>query len=1143
MATAPLLNFFDNSGTTTNLVVTTNTASLILTGSVSSNTVDIQISINGSTFVSDPSLVGFNFPTFTVPNLNSFPSGLDLENGTNVIQLRAIDTSGSASPITTATIYLSTEIDMGVSAPAPTGVVMNRYATYIEITWSDENLTGVTGFNVYASTEPGGLGSGYLRLNAQMISASSPKSTEFVESNTQTVSYDFEQTTIDDRDLYFKYGTFSTSTGQDIELLSRNNFSLFAAPKYRVTTSFSNLLEIRRYGFKHTRSAEFASGTLNGSTFGVIRPDTPIYYVVTAVYIDNAINRMLESRYSIELTGGPLPLDVNVRGIKVRDQTQVATDYIRTLQVVAPELSLIPGSTVREVHIEPFSNEIQKAYFLMDFVHRAKSFPALLAIDDPNKTGVPIPVENSQYKTNLKTALSIPDDVSVQALIDNAFDSLAKNFGISRQGRTQSTVLQTFFTTTKPTKDLYVQQNAVVRSSTDGTAPRFISIGQAVLPFSTSSTFYNPSKRRYEIKVQMLADTPGEAGNVPAGALDTIVSGAAGFFTENEGAAFGGTENQSNLQLSEVASRALVSLDTGTAGGYERLAASVPGVQSFLIVRSGDQYMMRDYDPVRMKHIGGKVDIYLKGLVERAIQQVFAFQFSVAINIRFEVIDPVNLIFRAKDSRLSVNNPIESMLYNPSENLGLFNFSNFPTSAYDLTGVEYVDFRTIKLNTIIPQPATLIDDFVEGDYRYRSNNKFYPGVQPVRSVSTVVGQVSGALDPGVGFTLWKTQDPLIEGESTISKNYIEINQVDNVPSGDPIAINNELHVLIGLIEEPLGSVGINSFTIRVYSEDRAIEFNGPNSVDPDFYIVGGTQSSPLNIVRSSFSNIPNGSTVSVDYEHDENFTVTYNVNDVLNRVQESLDKMKHITADVIAKQAIENPLDILATVQLKPGFNQASVDNEIRTVYSNLINSKMVGDPVYVSDIVAVIDNVDGVNFVVQPFTKMTLQDGSLRVRDPIPNDSTFLPSLSSGSNAVYILDNPLPFSTTDGGGPADISKGVYLDNLAMELAPNLVEVGNILNSAFIIGNQGAVIANYSDDATLSQNNFTPADIIAARKRLTANKVVISLNISSSPPDVPSLHSFSATYVVSGDTGVKDIITSQVEYLDIGNLTLTFKQA
>src|SRR5690606_37457406 len=141
------------------------------------------------------------------------------------------------------------------------------------------------------------------------------------------------------------------------------------------------------------------------------------------------------------------------------------------------------------------------------------------------------------------------------------------------------------------------------------------------------------------------------------------------------------------------------------------------GLLETKIVESGDPFMMRDYDEVRNKHIGGKVDVYVRGTLERTIQETFAFQFSIARSTRFDVIDPTNLIFRARDSRLTEDNPISEMLYNPSQDLGLRNHSTTPTASYDLTGVVIVDYQTIQLNTSIPQPNTFLDDFVEGDYR------------------------------------------------------------------------------------------------------------------------------------------------------------------------------------------------------------------------------------------------------------------------------------------------------------------------------------------------------------------------------------------------------------------------------------------
>jgi hypothetical protein len=843
------------------------------------------------------------------------------------------------------------------------------------------------------------------------------------------------------------------------------------------------------------------------------------------------------------MPGSPLPITQDIKGLKIRDQSQVARDYIQVVQQVAPELSLIPGSTIREVHVEPFSNEIQKTYFLLDFVHRAKSFPALLAIDDPTLSGTSIPVSDSAYKINLRTALATNDDVTVQSLINSAFDSLAANYGIVRKGPQRSVIEQIFYTTTAPVRTLYVNQNAVVRSSTTPTAPRFIAKGlYSIPPQPEAARFYNPTKKRYEVKVQMYADTPGLAGNVPANTLDIVESGANGFLTINESAAIGGSDNQSNLDLATSAMQSLVGVDSGTRYGIEKIVSSVPGVLSYYVVDAGNQYMMRDYDPIRRKHTGGKVDIYIKGTIERTVVETFAFEFDVVSGMRFQVIDPTNLIFVALDSRLTPNNPIAEMLYNPSRDQGLRNYSTIPVSSYDLSGVVYVDYRTIKLNTSIPQPDTAYDDFIQGDYRFRSNNKFTPTVQPIVSVSSVVGQVSGALDNTFGYTLYKLQDPLYEGESVQSTDYVSVNQYLGQPSGAPIQVNGETHVLIGTINESLNSVGINRYTLKVYSEDRTVLYAGPDGVSPDYLVIPGTQTSPLSIVRTALSSIPDGSTVSVDYEHDENFAVTYVVNDVLQRVNDEIDAKRHITADILVKQAIENPLYIETTVVLKPNSVQSTVDINLRTSYSNAINNKNVGEDVHVSDVIASFDNTEGVDYIVTPFNRMTLANGSYRAKDELASDFVFLPSISAGVNAVYLLTQPLPFATSNGGGPNNIFHCVYKDSLSMTNARSIEDVSSGLNQSYIIGSDGAIIPGFSDDATLSKSYDTAIEILNARKNLTANRVLVSLDFGQSPPDVPTNHSFAASYIVSGDVSAKDVYVSNLEYLTSGDLTITYKK-
>lgn len=1154
MTTAPRINYPDGSGTTESLVLTSNSFGFVFTGVVDSNVVDVQIDVNGAGFVSDPSLVDLSLPDFTVPNLLVFPQGLQLEKGPNVIRLRAIDISGSYSPPSTISVNVVSQADLQTVLSPPTGVRLQRNSRSVQVEWSDVSPDAPTGYNVYASTGPGGSGSGYLRVNEDTIPVTSPTSIEEDVNDLFSSSTTFDNPDSDDpfavtpdsldaKDLVVTSDLADAGSGAVTSTVSRTRVPLGVDPKYRVTLSVQSVRQTSFFRFVHNRDEGITNGILNSDVFSAVGGESPLYYVVTAVYFNKATGQLQESRYSNELVGAPLPLDTTIRGIRIREQNVVVQDYILEVNQTEPTLALIPGSTVREVHIEPFGNEAQKLYFLMDFVHRGKSFAALLQVDDPNHTGTSIAVSDSAYKQNLRSALALSSDAAVQSLIDSAFDSLAANFGVPRQGPRPAQTVQTFFTTTRPTRDLVVAQGAIVQSSRNSAAPRFVTNGAVTMVADNAQAYYNPAEKRYEVRVQVVAEIPGGAGNLPADEIDTVVSGADGLQTVNTFASDFGRDRQSNLELSEVASRKLFSLDTGTEGGYEMAAVGVPGLLEVLIVKSGDPDMMRDYDPVRHKHIGGKVDAWVKGTIERTITESFAFQFSVAKNVRFDVIDAVNLVFRARDSRLTESNPIDEMLNNPSQGLGLRNNSNTPVTPYDLTGVTILDYRTIQLNTSIPQPETLLDDFVEGDYRFRSNNRFTASFQPVRRVTSVVGEVSGTLDPDDGYTLFKLQDPLLEGESTISTDYVEINQVDGIPSGNSVAVNDERHVLIGSFEEPLDSVGINSFTLRVFSADRSVEYRGPDQTDPDYLVLAGTQTTPIRIVRSTLSNIASGAEVSVDYEHDENFRVTYVVNDVLQQLQARLNRMRHITADVLAKQSVENRMSTEATVQLLPNADQASTDSAIRTNVTVLTDSKGVGGAIRVSDQVSVMDAANGVDFIVQPFTRFTLADGALRVRDEVLSDYVALPSLSQFANQVFILTQALPFDTSDGGGGPTVHHGVYMDELIMLQASSLEDVGTALHKSWIIGRLGAVIPGYSDDATLLPEFVTAAAVAEERVRRTANRVVISLDAGAVPPDVPTNHAFAATYVVSGDRGVKDLETSQIEYLTPGDLVLTYRAA
>lgn len=1145
MASAPQIEARDGSFTTS-LVLSTNQKSIVLSGLAAANTIDIQVSINGGPFVSDPTLVRLDGPAFYVPNSASHPDGLELQFGQNVILLRAIDLVGGVSATSSAQltrVQASTQSD----AVIPSGVRVRRRRGAVNLLVSDRLPTdnpGFTdplvfrGFNFYASTSAGGT-TGRFRINASPVTEVTTQEEEVAEISSSRAVFTPEGT------LARTVVTLEDGFGQVLSTVSNTIVDVSeVVTDMRFTTSLSSYELENFVGFVHVRNATEADGTINSDQFVDVEASEPLYYTVTALYFDPAQNLEFETPHSQEVLGSPLVIDTTIRDLPGRTRIQVVTDYVAAIQRLDQEISLIPGSTTRDVSIDPFASEIERVWFILDFVHRAGSFLTLLQIDDPNNDGVSDAVASSSYKQALKAALGLQSDLAVQNLIDAQFDKLGGNFTKVRLPGRPAVGQVVFFTATRPQRDFTIPSGAVVSTDADADnglpSVRYVVGGTFVMVAADADAYFNFDTQLYEITVDITAEVTGSNGNRSAGQIKNVVSGVSGLQVINREATRFGTSRESNSDLATRAQLGFVGVDPGTEGGYASTAAESIGIVKSKIVKSGDPLMMRDYDEVRRKHIGGKVDIWVQGLRERTVTEKFSFSFEVARDIRCQIIDLETLTFRVLDARVTVNTPIGEILDDPAQGFGVRNVTT--GSDYDLTGVLIVDFETFRVNTAIAQPATSINDTITADYRFRSINQFTFSLQPVRRVVSVSGQSSGPLDIDEGFDLYKTDDPLLTGESTIAKDFLVINQVGGIPTGDAISVSDEAHIMIGFFEEPLRNVGINTATLKIFNEARTIEYFGPAALAPDYDVVAGTATTPVKIVRTNASRILSGETVVVDYQHDENFTVTYVINDLLQQLQQRINSRRHLTADVLVKQAVQNSVVFDTTVQLKQGASRDTVDPAVRTNVSIELNSKLIGQGTAQSDMINAVDSTEGVDFQVLPLARMGYADGSRKLRVSLLSTNTRVPSLDIGGNIVFILTNALIYPTTDGGGLPTEHKGVFADDEPMVLAASLTSVGGGAGQAFIIGSGGASILGFSDDATLIAEGITdPDDIVAERLRLTANHVVVSLSGAGSPVDNPDQHKYAVSYVIRGDAGPHDIVPTQVEFVDLGEFTLTLK--
>jgi hypothetical protein len=1146
MATAPQITLRSGTGYTTNLVFTTNEEAVFVSGTVDNSTAAIQVSVNGGAFVTDPTLILLTLNNFIIPNPSNYPSGLMLDLGENVIKVRTIDIVGGVSPISTVTVTRVVDI-VNLLTSIPTGIQVQRNLNTVTIQaaipvvpTNQGPAPQFIGFNFYASTAAGGT-TGYFIINQTPVTTASTTTGENVFA-TQTFGTTWSgpgETTKYVRVRISTEDQFNNELSVQMDQLLPTT-GLFDT--WRVNGSFQDFALTSYASFTHDRTGTLA-GTLNSDQWSGVANTDPLYYVVTAIYFDPTTNSEIETPYSQEVLGTPLVIDTNIRDLPTRTQLQITLDYITAIQRVNTEVAMVPGSTTRDVSIDPFASESERLWFLMDFVHRSQSFLTLLQIDDPGNTGTSVSVASSAYKTALQAALGYTSTSAVQALIDTQFAKLAANVNKFRLPGQPSVGQVVVYTTSAPTQNITIPSRTVVSTNGDPTtniaSQSFVIGGFYVLPATNALAYYNFDTKQYEVTVDITAQSIGSAGNVSSGTIVNI-AGVSGVQVINRNATVFGTDIETNDQLATRGMLGFVSVDTGTEGGYAETAASQIGITKAEIIKSGDALMMRDYDPLRMKHIGGKVDIWIQGIQEATVQDTFAFTIGIGSAVRVQVLDPTNLIFEVLDSRVTATSPLIEILNNPLLNLGVYNAT--AAESYDLTGLVILNYNIFQINaTLTDQPTTHLDDVIYADYRFRINNEFLFTNQPVRRVISVVGEISGALDPAHGYALYKTDDPLLNGESTIAKNYLQVVQYNGIPSGNTIAINAELHVLIGFQNEPLDSIGINTATIAVYSEDRLTEYSGPTSDIPDYEILEGTTTSPAAIVRTSTTTIPNGATVSVDYSHDENFVVTYVINELLTQFQTVLNSMKHATADVLAKQAVQNFVTIETTVQLADGATKNNVDPKIRTAVSLALDTKTIGQGIAQSNVDSAINDTTGVQFNVLPMALMAYADGSLKLRESVASDYEPLASLAIGGNVVFILTQELENPTTDGGGYVTEHHGVFQDDQQLTNATSLLTVGQNAGQGWVIGSDGAIIQGYSDDATLAAEGFLPDQIPAQRLLLTANHALVSILGSGTTPDNPENHVYTISYVVRGATGSQDITVSSMEYTDLGNLVLTYR--
>ena len=1102
----------------TTLAFSLTQTSRFFTGVLPEDAVDVEVSLYGQGYTSDSTLVSFSSSGFTIPNPASFPNGLDLFSGDNVIRVRSVNLSGGRSPEAVATVRLLPPATTDVFSP-PTNIVLERLDGSVRVRALGVTDSRVTGYNFYAAADTGGGSVGYSRINVNVI-ASGEK--------IQTVSELYRLTSSNiarhSDPLYYR-AKIDQETAAEV-VLSTDVDSRVEIPQtvtdVQTDVIVSSVTTDTYYSFDHDRRGNSLSvpPTIFSGIFASTPPTELLYYVVTAVYFDTTVQTEYESYFSTEVSGAPASVRQQINGITAVTRQQILESAIASIYRQNPYIAVQPGAVVRDIFLDPFVTESERLRLILDYIYRASSFDTLLLVDDPSGSGTSIDPASSSYKTALAAAFFFSNANDVQKVIDGSFDKLAANFNATRAAGTSSIGEVRFYTSFAPTSTVDIPLGTAV----NGGGIEFRTTRSASLPLGQLASFYNPSTRQYSLTVPVRATTVGSVTNV--GPRQISSTNVYGMSVTNDAATFGGSDEETNAALAARSRTALASVDTGTSRGYLQTAAGVPGTVQNFLVRSGSPFMLRDYDSTLRRHLGGSVDVWARGLRPVTVTDSFAFTYERRNDVQFVLLgSPLNYTFRAISDETTPDNPLSQMLNYPALGLGLKNATT--GEMFDLTNVVYLDFNTIQLDATRPQPPVTLTDIVLGDFRFRLGNSHLFSRQPVNAVFTVVGEVTGSLDFSL-FTLVHPNSPLGLGRSTRAGDYLQINQSTDPtvvsPSGNLIAVSNEPHAILGFYPEYLNNLGADTLSLVVKDGTATITYKGPYdpSGTPDYTIVEGTATTAAAIQRTTGSTIPDGSSIFISYSYYENFTVTYQTNLVTSALQQALDDGAHATADVLAKQAVQIPVDITATVILKKGVDRADADTAIRNNLQYLVGTLKLGDPLRRSDVISEIDRTDGVSYVVVPLTKMVRAIGYPVVRNDLSTaafgDSFRVAAWSNSRFAVWLLIQELDVPTTTGGGPATNFRAVYQDDEALPVqtsAPSGLGVqGGV---SYIIGDDGLAIPGYGTD-------------------LVRNRVLVSLPIGESPSD----HSYWATYTTAPAIGDHDITTNAVEFVVLGDVLTTY---
>lgn len=410
--------------------------------------------------------------------------------------------------------------------------------------------------------------------------------------------------------------------------------------------------------------------------------------------------------------------------------------------------------------------------------------------------------------------------------------------------------------------------------------------------------------------------------------------------------------------------------------------------------------------------------------------------------------------------------------------------------------------KTINLNErnrINSNIGMSMSDTIRVTYKFRKANPIILTNQPTDEIVSVITSDAIQLVEDQHYVFNKADDILREGNSSYAVRNLELKYDvnSNLPLGSMFTYEEQVNV-VSTEAKLLAKKGIDINTVVVLNSDKSIIF----TVNNDYVLTEPASAFEyMTIQRALGSTIPDGSTIYVQYQYGEPITVSYNVNSLIHIIQSKIDKKRHLTADVLVKSANKIDVDLEFTVKLKKGVNGPSIKSQLSTELYAIFNQKKMGERINQSDIIRIIDNNNGVDYVILPLTKMAVSDNVHIVYENLPKTTPWTVHETNVSTCYKSLSNVLRYKTL--GNTSDNSKfwRVSQGDEELKLVESIDDVSQDLGRAYI-----------SNDGTIYISTFE--------------------NVH------PSSYLITVAYNVVGETGANDIVITDLDYLNLKSLII-----